>query len=70
MTSLRLDELKTLKAGAQCIKEIEEKLTALEKEFPMRGSTPGEGESVDASTAGMSNGESGAAKFPALRART
>ena len=41
------DELKTLKAGAQQVKEIEEKLMALEKEFPGCGSTPGEGESVD-----------------------
>lgn len=28
------DELKTLKAGAQQIKEIEDKLESLEKEFP------------------------------------
>lgn len=38
------DELKTLKAGAQQVKEIEDKLMALEKEFPGCGSTPGEGE--------------------------
>lgn len=37
------DELKTLKAGAQQVKEIEDKLMALEKEFPGCGSTPGEG---------------------------
>jgi hypothetical protein len=33
------DELKTLKAGAQQIKEIEDKLESLEKEFPGCGST-------------------------------
>ena len=50
------DELKTLKAGAQQIKEIEDKLESLEKEFPGCGSTPSAGESVDASTAGMTAG--------------
>lgn len=63
------DEFKTLKAGAQQVKEIEEKLTALEKEFPGCGSTPGEGESVDASTAGMTNGKSEAAKFPSFKGK-
>ena len=47
------DELKTLKAGAQQIKEIEDKLEGLEKEFPGCGSTPSAGESIDASAAGM-----------------
>ena len=56
------DELKMLKAGAQ-------KLMALEKEFPGCGSTPGEGESVDASTAGMTNGESGETKFPSFKGK-
>lgn len=37
------DELKTLKAGAQQVKEIEDKLMALEKEFPGCGSTPARG---------------------------
>lgn len=63
------DELKTLKAGAQQIKEIEDKLMALEKEFPGCGSTPGEGESVDASTAGMTNDESGETKFPSFKGK-
>ena len=63
------DEFKTLKAGAQQVKEIEEKLTALEKEFPGCGSTPGEGESVDASTAGMTNAKSEAAKFPSFKGK-
>ena len=61
------DELKTLKAGAQQIKEIEDKLESLEKEFPGCGSTPSAGESVDASTAGMTagaNASSEATKFP------
>ncbi|MFQ7064365.1 MAG: hypothetical protein ACLRQW_02955 [Eggerthella lenta] len=37
------DELKTLKAGAQQIKEIEDKLESL-KRFPGCGSTPSAGE--------------------------
>lgn len=55
--------------SAQQVKEIEEKLTALEKEFPGCGSTPGEGESVDASTAGMTNAKSEAAKFPSFKGK-
>ena len=66
---LSADELKTLKAGAQQVKEIEEKLMALEKEFPGCGSTPGEGESVDASTAGMSNDASEETKFPSFKGK-
>ena len=42
---------------------------ALEKKFPGCGSTPGEGESVDASTAGMTNGESGETKFPSFKGK-
>ena len=63
------DELKTLKAGAKQIKEIEDKLESLEKEFPGCGSTPSAGESVDASTAGMTagaNASSEATKFPSF----
>lgn len=63
------DELKTLKAGAQQIKEIEDKLESLEKEFPGCGSTPSAGESVDASAAGMTAGadaSSEATKFPSF----
>ena len=63
------DELKALKAGAQQIKEIEDKLESLEKEFPGCGSTPSAGESVDASTAGMTagaNASSEATKFPSF----
>ena len=63
------DELKTLKAGAQQIKEIEDKLESLEKEFPGCGSTPSEGESVDASAAGMTagaNASNEATKFPSF----
>ena len=63
------DELKTLKAGAQQVKEIEDKLMALEKEFPGCGNTPSAGESVDASAAGMTagaNASSEATKFPSF----
>ena len=66
------DELKTLKAGAQQIKEIEDKLESLEKEFPGCGSTPSAGESVDASTAGMTagaNASSEATKFPNFKGK-
>ena len=63
------DELKTLKAGAQQIKEIEDKLESLEKEFPGCGSTPSAGECVDASAAGMTtdaNASTKATKFPSF----
>ena len=53
-------ELKTLKEGAQQIKEIEDKLTVLEQKYPGCGSKPSEGDSVDASSAGMT-GAAGAA---------
>ena len=49
-------ELKTLKEGAQQIKEIEDKLTVLEQKYPGCGSKPSESESVDASSAGMTGG--------------
>ena len=52
-------ELKTLKEGAQQIKEIENKLTVLEQKYPGCGSKPSEGESVDASSAGMTGGAGG-----------
>ena len=42
------EETETLKSGAQQIKEIEDQLAALEQDYPGCGSTPGEGESVDA----------------------
>ena len=63
------EELKMLKTGAQQVKEIEDKLESLEKEFPGCGSTPSAGESVDASTAGMTagaNASSEATKFPSF----
>ena len=49
-------ELETLKEGAQQIKEIENKLTVLEQKYPGCDSKPSEGESVDASSAGMTGG--------------
>ena len=66
------DELKTLKAGAQQIKEIEEKLESLEKKFPGCGGAPGAGESVDASAAGMTtdaNASSKTTKFPSFKGK-
>ncbi len=63
------EELKTLKAGADQIKEIEEKLTALENEFPDCGTTPGSGDSVDAETAGMTSTASEANAFPSFEGK-
>lgn len=37
------EELKTLKTGAQQVKEIEDKLAAIEKDFPGCGSSPSSG---------------------------
>ncbi len=67
-------ELKTLKEGAQQIKEIENKLTVLEQKYPGCGSKPSEGESVDASSAGMTGGASGTnagdlMKFPSFQGK-
>ena len=66
------EELKKLKAGAQQVKEIEDKLTALEKDFPGCGSSPGSGESVDASSAGMPSSAGAAAsasKVPSFQGK-
>ena len=66
------EELKTLKTGAQQVKEIEDKLAALEKDFPGCGSSPSSGESVDASSAGMPNSAgaaTSAGKFPSFQGK-
>lgn len=66
------EEMKTLKAGAQQVKEIENKLAALEKDFPGCGSSPSSGESVDASSAGMPNSAGTATsenKFPSFQGK-
>lgn len=66
------EELKTLKTGAQQVKEIEDKLAALEKDFPGCGSSPSSGESVDASSAGMPNSAgaaTNAGKFPSFQGK-
>lgn len=66
------EEMKTLKAGAQQVKEIENKLAALEKDFPGCGSSPSSGESVDASSAGMPNSAGAATsanKFPSFQGK-
>ena len=42
------DELKTLKAGAEQIKEIEGKLTILEQKYPGCGTAPGAGDDLEA----------------------
>ena len=64
------DELKTLKAGAEQIKEIEGKLTILEQKYPGCGSKPGNGDSVGAGEAGMpSGGSSELTKFPSFNGK-
>lgn len=66
------EEMKTLKAGAQQVKEIENKLAALEKDFPGCGSSPSSGESVDAPSAGMPNSAgtaTSANKFPSFQGK-
>lgn len=60
-------EQETLKTGAEQIKQIEDKLAALEREFPGCGSTPGQGESVDAQSAGMTAKAEGGGKVPELQ---
>ena len=62
--SFSADELKTLKAGAEQIKEIEGKLTILEQKYPGCGTAPGAGDSVSAEEAGMTASGSNAMKFP------
>ena len=64
------EELKTLKADAEQIKEIESKLTVLEEKYPDCGSQPGANESVDAETAGMTGGNTGdLEKFPSFKGK-
>lgn len=63
------DELKTLKEGAEQIKEIEGKLTILEQKYPGCGSTPGSGESVAAEDAGMSGNTSKLTQFPSFQGK-
>lgn len=60
------EELQTLKTGAEQIKEIEGKLTILEQKYPDCGSKPGDGESVDAESAGMTKENSKLTKFPSF----
>jgi len=60
------EETETLKTGAQQVKEIEDQLAALEQDYPGCGSTPGEGESVDAASAGMASDSSEQTAFPSF----
>ena len=60
------EETETLKSGAQQIKEIEDQLAALEQDYPECGSTPGEGESVDAASASMVSDSSEQTAFPSF----
>ena len=63
------DELKTLKADAEQIKEIEGKLTILEQKYPGCGTTPGTGDSVSAEEAGMTASGSDLMKFPSFQGK-
>ena len=68
--SFTAEELKTLKAGAEQIKEIENKLTVLEQKYPGCGSKPQENGSVDAATAGMTGGNTAdLTKFPSFQGK-
>lgn len=68
--SFTAEELKTLKAAAEQIKEIENKLTVLEQKYPGCGSKPKENDSVDAATAGMTGGNtSDLTKFPSFQGK-
>lgn len=67
--SFSADELKTLKAGAEQIKEIEGKLTILEQKYPGCGTAPGAGDSVSAEEAGMTASGSNAMKFPSFQGK-
>ena len=63
------EETETLKTGAQQVKEIEDQLAELEKDYPECGSTPGEGESVDAASAGMTGDASAQSPFPSFEGK-
>lgn len=68
--SFTAEELKTLKAGAEQIKEIENKLTVLEQKYPGCGSKPQENDSVDAATARMTGGNTAdLTKFPSFQGK-
>ena len=63
------DELKTLRDGANKIKEIEGKLTILEQKYPGCGTVmPGNGDSVSAEDAGMTP-DSDVLKFPSFKGK-
>ena len=60
------DEFNVLKTGAEQLKKIEDKLTALKKKFPDCVKAPESGDSVDASSAGMTSDTSKSTKFPSF----
>lgn len=63
------EETETLKTGAQQVKEIEDQLAELEKDYPECGSTPSEGESVDAASAGMTGDANAQSPFPSFEGK-
>ena len=63
------DELKTLKEGAEQVKEIEGKLTILEQKYPDCGSKPSSGESIQADSADKISNESELTKFPTFQGK-
>lgn len=63
------DEFNVLKTGAEQIKKIEDKLTALKKKFPDCVKAPESGDSVDASSAGMTSDTSKSTKFPSFKGK-
>ena len=62
-------ELKLLKAGAEQIRTLEEKLMALEEKYPDCTGAKGEGSSVDADSAGMSGTGSEMQGFPEFQGK-
>lgn len=65
----KADELKLLKDGAELIRRIEVKLTALENKFPGCGKKPSDGDMNVPAESGKPTGKGDLTKFPAFDGR-
>ena len=65
----KADELKLLKDGAELIRRIEVKLTALENKFPGCGKKPSDGDMSVPAESGKPTGKGDLTKFPAFDGR-
>ena len=65
----KADELKLLKNGAELIRRIEVKLTALENKFPGCGKKPSDGDMSVPAESGKPTGKGDLTKFPAFDGR-